>query len=97
MLIEVIKFNNSAEKDKKKFKKLNNSGVFAKKKYSDYYKYHHIYPMAASIWSSKIDDIKNYPFKNFVNFFANHGLLKIFNRPKWRTVSGGSKSYVEKF
>ena len=52
--------------------------------------------MAASIWSSKIDDIKNYPFENFVNFFANHGLLKIFNRPKWRTVSGGSKSYVEK-
>ena len=34
--------------------------------------------------------------ENFVNFFANHGLLKIFNRPKWRTVSGGSKSYVEK-
>ena len=29
-------------------------------------------------------------------FFLNHGLLKIFNRPKWRTVLGGSKNYVEK-
>ena len=96
MLIEVIKFNNSAEKDKKRFKNLTIQEYLQKKKYSDYYKYHHIYPMAASIWSSKIDDIKNYPFENFVNFFSNHGLLKIFNRPKWRTVSGGSKSYVEK-
>ena len=34
--------------------------------------------------------------KKFVSFFANHGLLKIFNRPKWRTVKDGSWSYVEK-
>lgn len=52
--------------------------------------------MAGSIWSSKIGDIKNYPFDKFVSFFANHGLLKIFNRPKWRTVKDGSRSYVEK-
>ena len=49
-----------------------------------------------SIWSSKLDDIKNYPFEKFVSFFSNHGLLKIFNRPKWRTVKGGSRSYVQK-
>ena len=74
MLIEVIKFNNSAEKDKKKFKDLTIQEYLQKKKYSDYYKYHHIYPMAASIWSSKIDDIKNYHIENFVNFFSNHAL-----------------------
>ena len=34
--------------------------------------------------------------KNSLPSFSNHGLLKIFNRPKWRTVKGGSKSYVEK-
>ena len=52
--------------------------------------------MAGSIWSSKLGDIKNYPFEKFVSFFANHGLLKIFNRPKWRTVRNGSRSYVDK-
>ena len=52
--------------------------------------------MVRSIWSSKVSDIKNYPFEKFVSFFANHGLLKIFNRPKWRTVKDGSWSYVEK-
>ena len=65
-------------------------------KYSNYFKYNHLYPMAGSIWSSKLDDIKNYPFEKFVSFFSNHGLLKIFNRPKWRTVKGGSRSYVQK-
>ena len=53
--------------------------------------------MASSIWSSEIEDIKKYPFEKLVIFFQNHGLLKIFNRPKWRTVLGGSKKYVEKF
>ena len=94
MLIEIVKFNNSVEKDKKKYKNLTIQGYLDKKKYSDYYKYQHIFPMAASIWSSNIEDIKNYPFEKFVNFFSNHGLLKIFNRPKWRTVSGGSQRYV---
>ena len=45
----------------------------------------------AGIWSSKLNDIKNYPFEKFVTFFSNHGLLKIFNRPKWRTVKGEAK------
>ena len=52
--------------------------------------------MASSIWSSPISKISDYPFVEFVNFFSNHGLLRIFNRPKWRTVNGGSKEYVKK-
>ena len=52
--------------------------------------------MAASIWSSEIDEIKKYPFEKFVNFFFKSWFIKIFNRPKWRTVLGGSKNYVEK-
>ena len=32
----------------------------------------------------------------FIDFFSNHGLLKIRNRPPWYTVKGGSISYVSK-
>ena len=64
--------------------------------YSKYFKNNHLYPMAASIWSSPINEIAKYPFKEFVSFFSNHGLLRIFDRPKWRTVYGGSKEYVKK-
>ncbi|MGI9481735.1 MAG: NAD(P)/FAD-dependent oxidoreductase [Hyphomicrobiales bacterium] len=54
----------------------------------------HIVPMGACIWSSPEADVLKMPARAFVEFFENHGLLKISNRPKWRTVSGGSRAYV---
>ena len=52
--------------------------------------------MAASIWSAPIHEIKKFPFDKFIQFFENHGLLKIRKRPKWRTVLNGSQEYVKK-
>lgn len=56
----------------------------------------HLYPMAAAIWSTPALEIGNYPAVSFVRFCENHGLLKFFRRPIWRTVEGGSRSYVER-
>lgn len=56
----------------------------------------HLYPMAAAIWSTPALEIGNYPAVSFVRFCENHGLLKFFRRPVWRTVQGGSRAYVEK-
>ena len=96
MLYEIIKFYKNATKDKEFYEKLSLGEYLEKKKYSDYFKFNHIYPMAASIWSASIEEITKYPFKEFVNFFSNHQLFNIFDRPKWRTVEGGSKNYVKK-
>ena len=86
MLVEIIKFNNSVKDDKLNFKNYTIGEYLEKKQYSNYFKFNHLFPMAASIWSTELKDIKNYPFEKFVSFFDNHGLLKIVNRPKWRTV-----------
>jgi hypothetical protein len=56
----------------------------------------HIIPQAAAIWSASACDIRNYPAAAFIRFCENHGLLKIIDRPGWRTVDGGSRSYVRK-
>ncbi len=56
----------------------------------------HLYPMAAAIWSTPALEIGQYPAVSFVRFCENHGLLKFFRRPVWRTVDGGSRAYVEK-
>ncbi|MDE2355378.1 MAG: FAD-dependent oxidoreductase [Alphaproteobacteria bacterium] len=56
----------------------------------------HILPQAAAIWSASTRDIQDYPAAAFIRFFENHGLLKIVNRPIWRTVDGGSRAYVER-
>jgi hypothetical protein len=37
----------------------------------------------------------SFPARFTAEFFDNHGMLAIRNRPVWRTVRGGSASYVE--
>jgi len=64
--------------------------------YSASFQRDHILPMGAAIWSTPVDLMMDYPLKSFVRFCENHGLLQIRNRPKWRTVTGGSHRYVEK-
>ncbi|WP_262690532.1 NAD(P)/FAD-dependent oxidoreductase [Kordiimonas aestuarii] len=55
----------------------------------------HLGPMGAAIWSSNSQDILEYPAVSFLNFFRNHGLVQLRNRPEWRTVAGGSREYVK--
>lgn len=54
----------------------------------------HILPMSAAIWSCPLDEVKAFPALSFFNFHDNHGLLRFSGRPKWRTVTGGSREYV---
>lgn len=56
----------------------------------------HLLPMGAAIWSSALDDVLDFPALSFVRFCANHGLLDMAARPRWRTVSGGSREYVRR-
>lgn len=64
--------------------------------YGDAFRRDHLLPQAAAIWSASMAEIHHYPACAFVRFFENHGLLKLKGRPKWRTVEGGSRAYVEK-
>jgi predicted NAD/FAD-binding protein len=54
----------------------------------------HLLPMSAAIWSCPPADARQYPAAAFVRFCHNHGLLKVTDRPVWRTVTGGSREYV---
>lgn len=56
----------------------------------------HLLPMAAAIWSCPPGAVRAQPAASFFRFCANHGLLQWRDRPRWRTLSGGSRSYVQK-
>lgn len=56
----------------------------------------YLLPMAACIWSTPLGRVLDYPAQTFVRFFNNHGLLTVGPQLQWRTVSGGSRSYVER-
>lgn len=57
---------------------------------------HHILPMGAAIWSASVAGMRAFPARHFAQFFQNHGLLRLTDRPQWRTVSGGSREYVRR-
>jgi predicted NAD/FAD-binding protein len=56
----------------------------------------HLLPMAAAIWSAPMTTLRGFPAHRFARFFANHGLLSVNDRPQWRTVTGGSRTYVRR-
>ena len=67
-----------------------------KSKLSKYFIEYHIIPMVAAIWSMPFEKAKDMPLKLFLNFFINHGLFKLKNRPQWYTVTNRSRAYVNK-
>ena len=72
-------------------------GIFLEKsKLSKYFIEYHIIPMVAAIWSMPFKKAKDMPLKLFLNFFINHGLFKLKNRPQWYTVTNRSRAYVNK-
>jgi predicted NAD/FAD-binding protein len=56
----------------------------------------YLLPMASCIWSTPLSRMLDYPAQTFARFFHNHGLLTVGPQLHWRTVSGGSRSYVER-
>jgi uncharacterized protein len=58
------------------------------------FRHHYLQPMAAAIWSSGTQDIATFPLGTLLRFFANHGLLGVRTHHPWRTVVGGTSSYL---
>ncbi len=67
-----------------------------RERYSDGFITDHLLPMGAAIWSTTPRDMLEYPAAAFVRFFEHHGLLRLRDRPQWRTVDGGSREYVKR-
>ncbi len=55
---------------------------------------HYVLPMAAAIWSTGTRGAADMPLGTLLRFFANHGLLGVTTHHTWRTVVGGSASYL---
>lgn len=66
------------------------SGRFSRGFLDDY-----LVPMAAAIWSAPREALLEFPARFFLRFFDNHGMLDLRTRPQWRTVEGGSRTYID--
>lgn len=52
-------------------------------------------PLVAAVWSTDPQQAMEYPARYLFRFLDHHGMLGIFGSPQWRTVTGGSRSYVD--
>ncbi len=97
MFFEIISFYNNCEKLNIDTKDERTLGEYLKSlKLSDYFINYHIIPMVSAIWSMPPYESSQMPLSFFINFFKNHGLFKLKNRPQWYTVAKRSIAYVDK-
>jgi uncharacterized protein len=54
-----------------------------------------IVPQASAVWSADPAQMWSFPARFLVEFFENHGMLGFRDRPRWRTIAGGSRNYVQ--
>jgi predicted NAD/FAD-binding protein len=97
LVMGIVRFFKTAPAQVKSLAKDTSLGEFLRVAgYSQAFIERHLLPMAGAIWSANPNEMLAYPAHGFLRFFDNHGLLKIANRPQWRTVQGGSREYISR-
>jgi predicted NAD/FAD-binding protein len=96
MLVEVKKFHRQAKgmvaagDDHLTLREFLRAGGF-----SPYFVRHFVVPVVSSVWSASTGVALDYPARYLFIFLDNHGMLSVTGSPEWRTISGGSRTYVE--
>jgi uncharacterized protein len=62
--------------------------------FSEYFVDHFMTPLVAAVWSCAPGEAMRYPARHLFAFLQHHGMLSVFGSPTWRTVVGGSATYV---
>lgn len=65
-------------------------------RFTAYFARHFMEPLVASVWSCDPALALDYPARYLFEFLEHHGMLGVFGSPQWRTVTGGSRTYVER-
>jgi predicted NAD/FAD-binding protein/DUF1365 family protein len=64
-------------------------------RFSAYFRRHFMTPLVACVWSCDPAIALEYPARYLFSFLQHHGMLTVFGSPQWRTVTGGSRTYVD--
>ncbi len=98
MIKDILRFNREAIRDLEAgniSETITLSEYLKANHYGEAFIYRYILPMGCAIWSASTEKMVDFPLLFFVQFFKNHGLLSVNNRPQWRVIKGGSGSYLD--
>ena len=95
MFFDIINFYKKCDELKNFNQSVTLGEYLQKNKLSNEFINYHLIPMVSAIWSMPPYEASKMPLNFFINFFQNHGLFKLKNRPQWYTVSNRSRNYVQ--
>jgi len=96
MLRDILRFNRECRELLESHDDTLTLGEYlARGEWSRGFREQYLLPMGAAVWSSGLDGMLDFPALAFVRFFHNHGFLDVDDRPQWRTIRGGSRTYVD--
>ena len=96
MIRDILRFNREAPALLAAMNELPLGEYLAAGRYSPQFTNDYLIPMGAAIWSTDPARMLAFPARYFVQFFHNHGMLSVDQRPQWHAICGGSARYVEK-
>ncbi|MEY3395436.1 MAG: hypothetical protein RL346_1672 [Verrucomicrobiota bacterium] len=98
MLLQINRFNREtvAELAHPQYGDLSLADYVSARGYGEDFLNWYLSPMAAAVWSSPPERINDFPARTLMRFWHNHGFLGLDTQHPWRTVTGGSRRYVDK-
>ena len=76
---------------------LSTYGEFLRREgFSDHFVAHYAVPVVSCVWSAGSETALRYPARYLFTFLDQHGMLRVTGSPRWYTVTGGSRTYVDR-
>ncbi len=95
MLRDMVQFNRRAVESLESLDdRMTIEEYFKREKYSKEFLEHYFLPMGSAVWSCPRGTFSQFPIRFILEFYRNHGLLSLTDRPQWRVIKGGSQTYV---
>ena len=95
MVAELLRFNRDLDAERRSGGTRTLGAMLDDGGYSRLFVDRLIVPQVSAVWSADPDQMWTFPAGFLAQFFHNHGMLSVRDRPQWQTVAGGSHTYVK--
>ena len=94
MVLEILRFHKLLRENQPSIETVD--GFLKKHRFGNRFKECFLLPLGAALWSCSTTRFGEFPIEFVAGFLENHQMLQAFDRPVWRVLKGGSRTYVDK-